>query len=358
MKIAFLSFAFGEYSIRLASALADEAEVALWLTEWQSAPHLERLSPDVRFTSFAKPRMRQPFKQISTMRRLVRQIREFAPDVLHIQQGYLWFNPVLPLLRSIPLVITVHDPKPHVGDALGWKTPPFVTDFGFRRATRLIAHNEQMKSALIERGVEEARIDVVPTVVRGDGDMRPVASDDGNLVLFFGRLWAYKGLDYLIRAEPKITEALPEVRIAIAGAGEDFTRYREMMVHPDRFLIHNEYVSEEKKTELFERASVVVLPYIDATQSAVIATAYNFGKPVVATTVGGLPAMVEDGVTGYLVPPKDEAALADAIVRIMSDSQLRRKMGDQARRKAQEEYGADNVARVTLDVYRRAIGTK
>ena len=62
-----------------------------------------------------------------------------------------------------------------------------------------------------------------------------------------------------------------------------------MMVHPERFIVHNEYVSDEKRAELFRRASVVVLPYIEASQSGIIPIAYRFGKPVVATTVGGLP---------------------------------------------------------------------
>ena len=92
-----------------------------------------------------------------------------------------------------------------------------------------------------------------------------------------------------------------------------------MMVNPDRFIVLNEYVSDEKRAELFRRASVVVLPYIEASQSFIISIAYRFGKPVVATTVGGLPQMVDDGKTGFLVPPRDVDALADAIVRLMQN---------------------------------------
>src|SRR5262249_40553785 len=146
---------------------------------------------------------------------------------------------------------------------------------------------------------------------------------DGHSVLFFGRLWPYKGLEYLIRAEPRITAEVPGVKIVIAGSGEAYGRYQAMMSHPGRFVIHDEYVSDEKRAQLFRESSVVVLPYIEASQSGVIPLAYRFGKPVVATTVGGLPAMVDHGETGYLVPPADAESLARAVVDLLRDKSLR-----------------------------------
>jgi glycosyltransferase involved in cell wall biosynthesis len=86
--------------------------------------------------------------------------------------------------------------------------------------------------------------------------------------------------------------------------------------------------------------------------------AYTFAKPVVATTVGGLPSMVEHGRTGYLVPPRDERALAEAILRLLRDPALRREMGANARRKLDAECGAEAVARQTLAVYRRALNSE
>src|SRR5258707_15408817 len=151
----------------------------------------------------------------------------------------------------------------------------------------------------------------MPHIQIGHECSSPVVQEDERLILFFGRIWEYKGLEYLIRAEPLISARVPNVRILIAGRGEDFSRYTEMMVHPDRFIVHNEYIPEERTAEYFRRASVVVLPYIEASQSGVIPLAYSAAKPVVATTVGGLPEMVEDGRTGYLVAPRDTTNLAD-----------------------------------------------
>ena len=87
-----------------------------------------------------------------------------------------------------------------------------------------------------------------PVQVAHDGEVTEKAQgEEGNQVLFFGRIWAYKGLEYLIRAETLITACVPDAKIVIAGQGEDFRRYRGMMAHPENFIVHNEYVSNEKR---------------------------------------------------------------------------------------------------------------
>lgn len=354
MRVAFLSFAFGEYSLRLTRALSEDVAVGLWLTRWQSDPHLHELGSDVDFRPFTKPRMREPVKQVALMRRLVGELRSFRPDVLHLQQGYLWFNPLLQFIHDIPLVVTVHDPKPHAGDKPSMKTPQSVARIAYRRADQLIVHNSQMRDEMVDLGLPPSRLNIVPTVVRGHQDVDVEVEEEDGVVLFFGRIWEYKGLQHLIRAEPMITNRVPEARFIIAGMGEDFERYRALMVHPDRFEVLNDYVPHDQVPRLFRRAAVVALPYIDATQSGVIATAYNFGRPVVATTVGGLPSMVDHGGTGLLVPPGDEPALADAIVTLLSDDELRRRLGRGAKARATGEFSSSSVADRTLEVYRRA----
>jgi len=145
------------------------------------------------------------------------------------------------------------------------------------------------------------------------------------------------------------------VKIVIAGLGDDMDHYRQMMVHPEKFIIYNEYIPNERVPEMFRRASIVVLPYIEATQSGVIPMAYTFARPVVATTVGSLPEIVDDGHTGLLVPPRDAQALADAIIRLLQDKPLRQQMGVNGHHKINTECAPDTVARQTLEVYQRAI---
>jgi glycosyltransferase involved in cell wall biosynthesis len=358
MRVAFLSYDFGEYCIRIASALSKNALVRLWLPQQLASPHLSKLSKSVEFRPFHKPRLRQPWQQLQNTYRLVRQIREFNPDVLHIQQGHLWFNLALPFLKQYPLVMTIHDPRHHLGDAGAHKTPQWIFDFGFRRADRVIVHGRQLEAIVgTELQICQEFIHVIPHVILGDTPTdRPVEEED-HVILFFGRIWGYKGLEYLIRAEPLITAKLPQARIVIAGEGEDFARYRQLMIQPEHFEIYNEYVSPDKTAFLFQRASIVVLPYIEATQSGVIPVAYSFAKPVVATTVGSLPEMVIHGQTGYLVPPRDEQALADTIVSLLRDKGLRRQLGTNAKRMIETECSADAVAGQTFEVYQQAVRT-
>jgi glycosyltransferase involved in cell wall biosynthesis len=357
VKVVLLSYDFGEYCIRLASAMANDAAVSLVLARDQAEHHVRKLAPAVDFRPFDKPRLRQAPRQVVSTLQLVRTIRRLDPDVIHFQRGHLWFNLGLPLLKQYPLVMTVHDPRHHLGDHESRKTPQAIMDFGYRQADQLVVHGSELKRVLIEEcGIAAERIHVMPHIVLGECDAPDRAAEEPHTILFFGRIWEYKGLEYLIRAEPLIAAAVPDVRIVIAGEGDDFAHYRRMMVHPERFEVHNEYVSNGRRAELFRRASMVVLPYVEASQSGVIPLAYTFGKPVVATTVGGLPEAVDHGQSGLLVPPRDERALAEAVVRLLQDQDSRRRMGEAGRRKIQSEASGETVAEQTLAVYRRAIG--
>ena len=355
MRVALVSFDFGEYSIRLASALSRLATVLLVLPQHVAAPYLSELDPQVRLHAFDKPRLRHPRRQLLLGRELIRQIDSFAPDVVHLQHGHLWFNAFLPFLRRYPLVVTAHDARHHVGDRISRKTPQAIVDFGFRRASRLIVHARPVKEIIVrECGLSPEIVDVVPHISLGSApDDAP--SHQEPTVLFFGRIWEYKGLEFLIRAEPLITAEVPNAKIVIAGEGEDFARYRRLMVHPERFVVYNEYVPDDLRATLFQQASVVALPYIEASQSGVLPLAYMNMKPVVATTVGGLPDMVDDGLTGYLVPPRDEHALAAAVVRLLRDPDLRRRFGLNGKRKLDEECAPADVARHTFAVYHRVL---
>jgi glycosyltransferase involved in cell wall biosynthesis len=359
MRVAFLGFDFGEYCIRLAGGIAEDPDnkVLLLLPHTEGEPYKHLLSPDVDCRLFDKPRIRQLFHQLRMVTWLIFQIRAFKPDVLHLQLGHMWFNLFgLPFLRDIPLVLTVHDSLIHVGDAATAKTPQWIYDRACFQAKERIVHAPQVKELLVKRtDVPPETVHVMPFVIVGDVDVS-VGEDvpEEPLVLFFGRIWEYKGLEYLIKAEPLITSRIPQARVVIAGTGEDFERYRRMMVNPENFIVHNEFVSDEKRAELFRRASVVVLPYIEASQSFIISIAYRFGKPVVATTVGGLPEMVDDGRTGYLVPPRNSQELAEAIVRLMKDDRLRHSFGANGMRKVNVECAPAVVGKSTARVYRIA----
>lgn len=358
-KIAFVSYDFPEYSIRHVNEMADHAEVLLLLPQHTSREYLSLLDPRVRFEPFHKPRLRQPTRQMVTALTLLRRIHRFLPDVVHFQNGHMYFNLAMPLLKKFPLVITIHDAQQHLGDHESGYTPQGIMDFGFRRADRVIVHGRSLVEIVVEKfGFEPSHIHVLPHIAIGNTQTPLPISDDGQAILFFGRIWQYKGLEYLVRAMPQVNAEFPAARCIIAGRGEDLELYRQWMDDPDVFEIHNDWISDELRSQLFASCSMVVLPYIEASQSGVIPIAYAFEKPVIATLVGGLPDMIEHGQTGLLVPPRDVVRLAEAICQLLRDRAARVAMGRAGKRKLVDQCAPSVVVPQTLEVYRQAIADR
>lgn len=145
---------------------------------------------------------------------------------------------------------------------------------------------------------------------------------DGYLILFFGFIREYKGLKYLLRALPQV---LSKVKVTLLVVGEfwkDKDRYIRLIEDlgiDDSVILVDQYIPNEEIGTYFNAADLVVQPYISATGSGVVQTAFGFNKPVVATSVGSLPEVIEDGRTGYLVPPKDPDKLAQAVIKFFCE---------------------------------------
>lgn len=356
MHIALIDFYFFEYTISLANALTRQAQVSLLVpTSFETVA--DALTPEVELIYFAKLRLRS-LANLKMVAQICKVIRRLHPDVVHLLAVNPWVNLGLMVWRPPHLVVTIHDPVMHVGDLSQRKIPQVVRDLPIPYSQRLITHGQALKEMLLARHtISPEQITVIPigelSIYRHWSNQ--TWPEQEGTILFFGRLWPYKGLDYLIAAEPAISAACPHVRFVIAGRGEDFGRYRAMMAHPERFEVLNEYILREDVPRLFQRASVVVLPYTEASQSAVVPLAYAFGKPVVATTVGGIPEVIDHGQTGLLVPPRDSGALAEAVISLLQDRETRRRMGQRALEKTRGELSWSAIAEQTLQVYRRVL---
>jgi glycosyltransferase involved in cell wall biosynthesis len=169
------------------------------------------------------------------------------------------------------------------------------------------------------------------------------------VVLFFGTLNKYKGVEILIQAFPAIYHATG-ARLVIAGfPGKDIDPNALQALAADLGIGDQiawclEYFPNERVASLMKIANVVVYPYRMITQSGALKVAYLFGKPVVASRVGGLPDVVEDGGTGFLVAPEDPDALAEAVIRILRDPQLARQMGQRGKFLSETQYSWCTVA--------------
>jgi glycosyltransferase involved in cell wall biosynthesis len=179
------------------------------------------------------------------------------------------------------------------------------------------------------------------------------------VILFFGFLSWYKGLDILLESFREIRAVLPAARLFIAGDPNKLRpgELEEYRAIPSRHGFSDSvdwrvgYVPMEDVPRCFLAADCVALPYREVSQSGVLHLAYAFARPVVATRVGGFPETVADGITGLLVPPADAAALAAALLRLLSDDRVCRRMGAAARQQAEAAHDWGRVAEETRTLY-------
>lgn len=168
-------------------------------------------------------------------------------------------------------------------------------------------------------------------------------------LLFYGFIRQYKGLDILIKAMGLLENE--DVFLTIAGEwwGKRAT-LRNMIKKAklnDKIEIIDRYISEDETAELFFRADVIVLPYRSASGTGVVSLAYRYGKPVIATAVGGLPEVVSDGVSGYVVRPDDPLALSEAIHKFLNLSSSKMKEGVET---VAKNMTWDSLAEIILDL--------
>lgn len=152
---------------------------------------------------------------------------------------------------------------------------------------------------------------------------RELGLENKKVLLFFGFVRPYKGLEYAIQALPLVRKHIHDVHLLVVGefwgGKEQYLWYASEAGVLDSMTVIDEYIPNERIAQYFALSDVVVLPYVSATQSGVVQVAFHFGVPVITTRVGGLHEVVRDGYSGFVVPPQDEESLAHAIVRYFKE---------------------------------------
>jgi glycosyltransferase involved in cell wall biosynthesis len=188
----------------------------------------------------------------------------------------------------------------------------------------------------------------------------PVASDapaqrtapPGNLVLFLGRMDAAKGVFDLLEAVSALRAAVPDVRLVCAGEGDRLAvaRYAESLGIADAVKFTG-WVGPSGKRALLEAASAFALPSYEEALPVSLLEAMAAGVPAVACAVGGIPEVLVDGVSGYLVAPGDKARLERALRKLLTDKALRERIGAAARETARLRFAPERALPQLEDVY-------
>jgi glycosyltransferase involved in cell wall biosynthesis len=304
------------------------------------------------------------FYRRSSGRRLLK-LAEHAPDMLrygrHAGQADLvhwqWLSVeqidawLLPPKR--PRVLTAHNVVAHEGRPGQASARRRL----LRAMDAVVVHSEHGREQALRLGAAGERVRVIPhgafdylTRLPTEQPLPPeLAAVDGPVVLFFGLIRDYKGVDVLLRA----WRSVPDAELWIVGMPRiDMTPLRSLARERVRFVPR--FVTDEELPAYFRRATVVVLPYRDADQSGVLYTALAFGKAIVLSDVGGFGEVAAQGAA-RLVPPGDETALAGALHELLADLDVRAELGIAAARAAAGRYSWDSVAQQTLALYRELL---
>lgn len=357
MRVAIIGVHFAEYSLSLAEAMARDNDVLLIAETDNLVSELGELpKPTGRLQLVRIHRKRTIPSLVRSAVKIVKALREFRPDVVHAQEfDYDFAALVLPFLRRWPYVLTVHDPERHPGEELSGITriKKEAIQVGHRRlCDYAIVHGQELVHELTETCPHlENRVVAIPHGVLGHSrtDAEGSAVKRGHL-LMLGRLHPYKGVDVFVQAVSRLVRQGQPVVGVIAGRGPTLDDLRPQVGDNPNFEVHEGYLSRGKMIQLVDEADVVVLPYLNGTQSGIGMLAIGRGRSIVASRVGSLPEIVHEGVNGLLVPPGDEAALADTLGELVSDRARndRLRMGAQ-RMRAEYEWG--RIARRTHEVY-------
>ena len=352
MKIAFLSIFALDANISLINALEKSNDVYFFIEALYEVSNfldkdklnktitcgteVEDLQRFKDFISLEKTYVVKGTRNINILKKLYisyqinKYIKKINPDVIILDSHMLTYFCTTLSYRKKMLMI-VHDPFFHSGENL--MIDRCLRKIHFKLIQDKILLNENQKKEFINHyNFNPADIHTsflsVYDFLKFHQTKKDNASTQFN-VLFFGRISPYKGIKFLLDAFVEIlsSKKISDMSLTIAGSGnfdfdiESYKKYSEI-------TIFNDYIYPENLANLIHQSSVVVCPYIDATQSGVVMSAFAFKKPVIATNVGGLPEMVENNNTGIIIEPKSKEAIITALLTLYNDRDLLNKMSD------------------------------
>jgi len=331
-----------------------------FFARWEALTHDESAADRMQ-RSLLYRLMPAPFV-IAGMFAVWRLCRRERFDVIHVHWPvplalWGWAGGAARRARHTPVVLTFY------GIELRWvkRSLPFLKGFVrwiCRWADRVVAISSETAREI--RELVDVPVDVIPytTPFAGNTAARTLASGDGRrlTILFVGRLVELKGLAYLIEAVGRLGGRVP-ARIVAIGIGPERDRLEALARDRKVDVDFRNKVPDGELHQAFLTSDVLVLPsIIDARGDTeglgvVLLDAMSYGIPAIASRVGGIPDIIDDGVSGLLVPPADPQALANAIERVAGDPALAKRLADAGRARLRTHFSWDVITRRWDAVY-------
>ncbi len=274
-----------------------------------------------------------------------RYIRDQKIDIIICTMSHLWDVPMLFSNNStVPFLLVLHDALPHPGDDIPLRHWWLKKEID--HADGIITLTQHVRNILCQaHNYPEDFSWVIPHGVfqyAKDGKQHVQARPKTKL-LFFGRILPYKGLDLLLEAYEILRKSRSDVDLLISGPG-DITPYQSKLDKLSGVTVDNRWIEEDEIGDIFLSSDICVLPYKEASQSGVIATAYAAGLPVVTTPIGGLTEQVQHKQTGLICEFASSQAIAESIKQFLDNPDLMERCATGAQREAQESLSWSAIA--------------
>lgn len=269
------------------------------------------------------------FRLFGVARKLRGFVEKKKIEVVYCPMTHIW-NPLLLELilpKGTRFVLTVHDALLHPGEDNVLRSA--LIDREIKRADAFIVLSEHVRASLESRRiVADKEITVVPHSVFDyveESDqlrVRELPRDREVRLLFFGRFLPYKGISLLLKACRAVVEQGWNMELELSGRGDLTDCLEEIDTYPGKIRIENRWIEEDEIFEIFDRSDIVVVPYVEASQSGVIPISIGMGLPCVVTPVGGLIEQVADGRLGLISEQLTPEAFAEAVTRLLRAPEL------------------------------------
>jgi glycosyltransferase involved in cell wall biosynthesis len=281
------------------------------------------------------------------------------PDVVHCE-SHLFLTTVQAVRKAkklgLPCVVTVHGVFADRSMAVNFAQFVYLRTLGlevFRSVDRVICLTQGDAEEVVRFGCPLEKIRLVPNAVDTER-FKPCEEREDNLVVWAGRFVPEKGLEYLVEAAKIVSDKFEDVRFLLVGDGPLKARIMKLAYDLDlldRVVFFAGPLSRDEVAEVLGKAAVFVFPSLKEGLPLSVLEAMACGLPVVGSNISGIDEIIIDRRNGFLVPPKNPQALAEAALTLLNDENLRKRIGLNARQQMMKEHSWDTLIGKVEKIY-------
>lgn len=338
-----------QYSSQLANSLSKYFEVYVLLPDYSDTFLFDKNVKLIRIKAPPSVIKTAFYTNPLHFKSIISKIKKIDPEIIHFVDNHPWYLFLLKPFKDKKFFMTQHDITPHLGEPIKGKITSHVNRVLHKKVEKVCVLGYMLREDLIR--LYHVPREKISVYLMGDFSFylkwkKKNITEDSNTILFFGRILDYKGLDVLLKAMPLLVKKNPQIKLIVAGEG-DIAPYSKLINNIDKRNIEvvHRYIPEQEVPQFFQRSSIIVMPYRDASSSGIVPIAYVFKKALICSDVGALHEFVDHNKTGVLIKPEDSKILANEIFSLLNNPKKRAYIGKNGYNKAMTELSWGSIAK-------------